>query len=56
MQLINARDSFSQEIIPFAQRLEPIAQALASYAALTLENDMLAQMNRGHMAALAKPA
>ena len=56
MQLINARDSFSQEIIPFAQRLEPIVQALASYAALTLENDMLAQMNRGHMAALAKPA
>ncbi|MCG8535081.1 MAG: GAF domain-containing protein [Pseudomonadales bacterium] len=56
MQLINARDSFSQEIIPFAQRLEPIVQALASYAALTLENDMLAQMNRGHVAALAKPA
>ena len=41
MQLINARDSFSQEIIPFASRLEPIITALASYAALTLENDML---------------
>lgn len=57
MQLINARDSFSQEIVPFAQRLEPIVQALASYAALTLENDMLTHtQNEQTVKALVNPA
>lgn len=41
MQLINARHPFTQDIIPFAPRLEPIVTALASYAAMTLENDLL---------------
>jgi GAF domain-containing protein len=41
MQLINARNSINQDIIPFAEKLEPVVKGLASYAAMTLENDML---------------
>lgn len=41
MQLINARNTFTQEIIPFSPQLEPLVKGLASYAAMTLENDML---------------
>jgi GAF domain-containing protein len=41
MQLINARNAFTQEVVSFAPRLEPIVKALASYAAMTLENDLL---------------
>ena len=41
MQLINARNTFTQEIIPFSPTLEPLVKGLASYAAMTLENDML---------------
>jgi len=41
MQLINARNTFTQEIIPFSSQLEPLVKGLASYAAMTLENDML---------------
>lgn len=41
MQLINARSAFNQEIIPFSLQMEPVVKGLASYAAMTLENDML---------------
>ena len=41
MQLINARNAFNQDVIPFSTQLEPIVKGLASYAAMTLENDML---------------
>jgi len=45
MQLINARAQ-DQEIIPFSPRLEPLVKGLASYAAMTLENDMLLHGNQ----------
>lgn len=41
MQLINARNAFNQDVIPFSAQLEPLVKGLASYAAVTLENDML---------------
>lgn len=41
LQLINAKDPVSQKTIPFNPRLEPIIMALASYAALALENNLL---------------
>ena len=56
MQLINARDSFSQKITAFAPRLEPIITALASYAAITLENEMLNHVPPPQSTRLAKPA
>ena len=46
MQLINARNAFNQDVIPFSTQLEPLVKGLASYAAMTLENDMLVHANR----------
>ncbi|MAR91328.1 MAG: hypothetical protein CML06_10705 [Pseudomonadales bacterium] len=42
MQLINAQDTFNQGVVPFPPQVEPLVKALASYAAVTLENDLLA--------------
>lgn len=40
LQLVNARDSDGQ-LVPFDERQEPIVQALASYAAIALDNQRL---------------
>ncbi|NLC34872.1 MAG: GAF domain-containing protein [Alcaligenaceae bacterium] len=46
LQLINAKAPATGETIPFASWLEPIAAALASSAAITLDNQKLLQAHR----------
>jgi len=43
LQLVNARHPQSNEIIPFSQHMEPLVKALASYAAIALNNLILVQ-------------
>tara|TARA_R110000787_G_scaffold144264_1_gene258088 strand:+ start:48816 stop:51287 length:2472 start_codon:yes stop_codon:yes gene_type:complete len=46
IQLLNAQDPESQEILPFSQEVQPIIEALASQAAIALDNQMLLQAQR----------
>lgn len=43
LQLVNARHPKSREIVPFSDHVEPLARALASYAAIALNNLILVQ-------------
>ncbi len=43
LQLVNARHPETGEIIPFSSQVEPLARALASYAAIALNNQILVQ-------------
>ncbi|ARU58629.1 HD-GYP domain protein [Oleiphilus messinensis] len=41
LQLVNARDPFSQSVVPFSKRVVPLVKALATYAAIALDNQLL---------------
>ncbi len=43
LQLINAREVDTQRVIPFGDRVAPVIGALASYAAIALNNQILVQ-------------
>lgn len=43
LQLVNARHPETGEIIPFTEQIEPLIQALTSYAAIALNNQILVQ-------------
>ena len=43
LQLVNARDFRSNEVIPFAEKAEAIVTSLATYAAIALHNRILLQ-------------
>ena len=43
LQLVNARHPKTREIVPFSEYVEPLARALASYAAIALNNLILVQ-------------
>lgn len=43
LQLVNARHPETGEIIPFSSQVEPLARALAGYAAIALNNQILVQ-------------
>ena len=43
LQLVNARHPQTREIIPFSEHIEPLVKALASYAAIALNNLILVQ-------------
>jgi HD-GYP domain-containing protein (c-di-GMP phosphodiesterase class II) len=43
LQLVNARHPETKEIIPFSEHVEPLVRALASYAAIALNNLILVQ-------------
>lgn len=43
LQLINAREADTNRVIPFGERVVPVIRALASYAAIALNNQMLVQ-------------
>ena len=43
LQLVNARHPQTREVIPFSEHVEPLARALASYAAIALNNLILVQ-------------
>jgi HD-GYP domain-containing protein (c-di-GMP phosphodiesterase class II) len=43
LQLINAREADTNRVIPFGDRVVPVIRALASYAAIALNNQMLVQ-------------
>lgn len=43
LQLVNARHPKTREVIPFAEQVEPLVRALASYAAIALNNLILVQ-------------
>lgn len=43
LQLINAREADTGRVIPFGERVVPVIRALASYAAIALNNQMLVQ-------------
>lgn len=45
-QLINAIDSRSGDIMPFARELEPAVQALSVFAAIALDNQLLAEQQK----------
>jgi HD-GYP domain-containing protein (c-di-GMP phosphodiesterase class II) len=54
IQLVNAIDSRTGRPIPFSQSLESIVEALASYAAIALENDILVQDHKDLLEAFIK--
>lgn len=43
LQLVNARHPESNEVIPFSEQIEPLVKALASYAAIAMNNLILVQ-------------
>lgn len=43
LQLVNAKDPFSQEVCTFSEHVIPLVKALATYAAIALENQLLVQ-------------
>lgn len=43
LQLVNARHPQSGEVVPFSEHIEPLVRALASYAAIALNNLILVQ-------------
>ena len=43
LQLVNARHPQSRQVMPFSEYVEPLARALASYAAIALNNLVLVQ-------------
>jgi GAF domain-containing protein len=45
-QLINAIDSSSKKITPFSKEMEPAIQALSVFAAVALDNQMLAEQQK----------
>ena len=46
LQLINARDQETDEVITFAPAVQPLIEALASQAAIALDNQLLIQAQR----------
>jgi HD-GYP domain-containing protein (c-di-GMP phosphodiesterase class II) len=43
LQLVNARHPQTHEVVPFSEYVEPLARALASYAAIALNNLLLVE-------------
>lgn len=43
LQLVNARHPQTRQVVPFSEYVEPLARALASYAAIALNNLILVQ-------------
>ena len=41
IQLLNARDAKTGEVIPFSQKIQPLIEALSSQAAVALDNQLL---------------
>ncbi|MDF3031475.1 MAG: hypothetical protein K0R03_2033 [Moraxellaceae bacterium] len=54
LQLLNAKDAKTGEVIPFSKRLEPIVAALASSAAIALDNQILLQDHKDLLDAFIK--
>ena len=54
IQLVNAIDSRTGRPIPFSQSLESIIEALAAYAAIALENEILVQDHKDLLEAFIK--
>ena len=54
LQLLNAKDPASGEVTPFPRRLEPIVAALASSAAIALDNQILLQDHKDLLDAFIK--
>ena len=46
LQLLNAQDTDTGEVIPFAGAIQPLIEALASQAAVSLNNEMLIEAQR----------
>lgn len=46
LQLLNAQDPDTGEVIPFSDEIEPLIEALASQAAISLNNQMLLQSQK----------
>jgi HD-GYP domain-containing protein (c-di-GMP phosphodiesterase class II) len=46
LQLINAKDRESGEVIPFSESIQPLIEALASQAAVALDNQQLLEAQR----------
>ena len=46
LQLLNARDANSDEVIPFPEAIEPLIESLASQAAVALDNQQLIEAQR----------
>ena len=46
LQLVNATDMLTHEVVPFPQRIVPLVKALATYAAIALENQLLVQEHK----------
>ncbi len=46
LQLVNATDAFTHEVVPFSQRIVPLVKALATYASIALENQLLVQEHK----------
>lgn len=54
LQLLNAKDPVTGEVTPFPRRLEPIVAALASSAAIALDNQILLQDHKDLLDAFIK--
>lgn len=54
LQLINAREVDTGRVIPFTERVVPVITALASYAAIALNNQLLVQELKGLLDAFIK--
>ncbi|MFZ5724535.1 MAG: GAF and HD-GYP domain-containing protein [Pseudomonadota bacterium] len=54
LQLINARETDTNRVIPFGDRVVPVISALASYAAIALNNQLLVQELKGLLDAFIK--
>lgn len=54
LQLINAREADTGRVIPFGDRVVPVIRALASYAAIALNNQLLVQELKGLLDAFIK--
>ena len=46
LQLLNAQDQETGEVIPFSEQIEPLIEAIASQAAISLNNQMLIQAQK----------
>ncbi|MDP6172914.1 MAG: GAF domain-containing protein, partial [Rhodospirillales bacterium] len=46
LQLLNAQDADSGEVVPFDRSIQPLVEALASQAAVSLNNEMLIEAQR----------
>lgn len=54
LQLVNAIDPYTNQTVPFSSSCEPVIEALASYAAIVLENQMLLEGHKDLLDAFVK--